>query len=147
MFMDPTKMGAQFFEQMEAMFVERFKEMLQSPAILSQVSKGVEAGLEGKKQFDGAVKGYLEKMNMPTREDVAKILQYLHKIESRIADLEEKIEDLGDGPAPAKHEEKTAEERPAKPAKKAAETREKPARPIKKAAATAKKSPKVRGKK
>jgi hypothetical protein len=97
MFMDPTKMGTQFFEQMEAMFVERFKEMLQSPAILSQVSKGVEAGLEGKKQFDGAIKGYLEKMNMPTREDVAKILQYLHRIESRIADLEEKVEDLGDG--------------------------------------------------
>jgi hypothetical protein len=96
MFMDPTKFGNQFYEQMESLFVDRFKELLHSHSFLSKVSKGVEAGLDGKRELDNVMKHYLEHVNMPTREDVAKILQYLTKLESRIIGLEEKIEELQD---------------------------------------------------
>ena len=33
---------------------------------------------------------------MPTRDDIARVLGYLQRIESRLLGLEEKIEDLGD---------------------------------------------------
>ncbi len=95
-FMDPSQFTKQFYEQMEKNFVDKINEMIHNPSFLSSISKGVEAGLDGKKKSDDLMKTYLDKMNMPTKDDTAKILQYLQKIESRIIDLEEKIEDLQD---------------------------------------------------
>lgn len=96
-FMDPTQFGKQFYEQMEKTFIEKMNELIHNPSFLANISKGVEAGLDSKKKNDDLMKNYLEKMNMPTREDTAKILQYLQKIEAKLLDLEEKIEDLSDG--------------------------------------------------
>ena len=95
-FMDPTEFNKQFYGQMEQVFIEKMNEMIKNPAFLSSISKGVETGLDGKKKSDDLIKKYLEKMNMPTREDTSKILQYLQKIETKILDLEDKIEDLSD---------------------------------------------------
>jgi hypothetical protein len=94
--MDPGSFQKQFFDQMETVFVEKIGEMLKDPDFLEKVSKGMGAGLESKKKADSMSKAYLEKMNMPTRDDISKILQYLQQIESKIIDLEEKIEDLQD---------------------------------------------------
>jgi len=107
MFMDPTQFGNQFYEQMETIFVDRFKELLHSHSFLSKVGKGVEAGLEGKKGFDDAMRHYLEKAHMPTREDMAKILQYLTRVESRIIGLEEQLEDLKDEVEALRESQKT----------------------------------------
>ncbi|MEQ8187436.1 MAG: hypothetical protein ABRQ39_05635 [Candidatus Eremiobacterota bacterium] len=107
-FMDPTQFGKQFYEQMEKTFIEKMNELIHNPSFLANISKGVEAGLEGKKKNDELMKNYLEKMNMPTREDSAKILQYLQKIESKLLDLEEKIEDLSDEIGDIKQSIKTA---------------------------------------
>jgi polyhydroxyalkanoic acid synthase PhaR subunit len=95
-FMDPTQFTKQFYEQMEKNFIDKINEMIHNPSFPSSISKSVESGLDGKKKTDDLMKTYLEKMNMPTREDTAKILQYLQKMESRIIELEEKIEDLQD---------------------------------------------------
>jgi len=96
MFGDPFTMSSKMIEQMEALFIERMKEMLGSPSFLSSLSKGVESGLEGKKEFDSALKKHMESLNIPTRDDFAKILIYLQRIESKVADLEESVEDLSD---------------------------------------------------
>jgi polyhydroxyalkanoic acid synthase PhaR subunit len=121
MFMDPTKFGNQFYEQMETLFVDRFNELLHSHSFLSKVGKGVEAGLEGKKGFDDAMRQYLEKVNMPTREDIGKILQYLTRLESKIIGLEEKIEDLQDEIEALRESEKAPKKSaaPSRTAKKA----------------------------
>jgi hypothetical protein len=107
MFMDPGKFGKEYFDEMEKMFVGRFNELLRDQEFLGTMGKGVLAGLDGKKAMDEALKKSLESAGLPTRADVAKILQYLQTIESRIIDLEEKVEDLADRlpsprPAPAK---------------------------------------------
>ncbi|GEM_PF-1516445 len=96
MFGDPFNMSSKVVEQMEALFIERMKEMLGNPALLSQVSKSVESGLESKKEFDSALKKQMESLNIPTRDDIAKVLIYLQRIESKVADLEESVEDLSD---------------------------------------------------
>lgn len=96
MFVDPTGFGKEYFEQLEKVFIGKFSQMLQDPSVLAQVGKGMDAGLEGKKATDTAMKKYLEQAQIPTRDDVARILQYLQAIESRIISLEEKIEDLAD---------------------------------------------------
>ena len=96
MFGDPFAMNSKMVEQMEALFIERMKEMLGSSSFLSSVSKSVESGLEGRKEFDSAMKKHMESLNIPTRDDIAKILVYLQRIESKVADMEESVEDLSD---------------------------------------------------
>jgi len=95
-FMEPGAIQKQFVEQMETMFVEKMGEMLRDPEFLEKISSSMGAGLDSKKKTDAMAKAYLEKMNMPTRDDMSKVLQYLQQIEAKILDLEEKIEDLQD---------------------------------------------------
>ncbi|MHC9538087.1 MAG: hypothetical protein AB9903_01060 [Vulcanimicrobiota bacterium] len=114
MFGDPFAMSSKMVEQMEALFIERMKEMLGSPSFLSSISKNVESGLEGKKEFDSALKKHMESLNIPTRDDIAKILIYLQRIESKVADMEESVEDLSDELKAIKQES------PLRPVRKAA---------------------------
>jgi polyhydroxyalkanoic acid synthase PhaR subunit len=96
MFMDPTLMGKEYFEQVEKLFVNKLKETLKDPEFLSVVNQGIDMNLENKKNVNDSVKNYLKSLNMPTREDIARVLQYMQAIESRIISMEEKLEDLED---------------------------------------------------
>jgi polyhydroxyalkanoic acid synthase PhaR subunit len=96
MFMDPSLMGKEYFEQMEKMFTSKLKEALKDPEFLTVMNQGMETGLGSKKNINDSVKNYLKSLNMPTRDDIARVLQYLQAIESKIIGLEEKIEDLED---------------------------------------------------
>jgi polyhydroxyalkanoic acid synthase PhaR subunit len=96
MFMDPTLMGKEYFEQFEKLFVNKLKETLKDPEFLSVMNQGIDIGLENKKNINESVKNYLKSLNVPSRDDIARVLQYLQAIESRLISLEEKIEDLED---------------------------------------------------
>lgn len=99
MFMNPenfSKDYSEYFKIMEKTFVENVNGMMKNPLFLDATNQGLQAGLEAKKTFDDMSAEYLERMNMPTRRDIAKILQYLQTIESRILDLEDKVEELSD---------------------------------------------------
>ncbi len=95
MFFGPG-MPKEFAEMMEKVFVEKMNEMIRNPDFLSGFSKVVGSGLEGKKQTDDLNREYLQKMNLPSREDISRLLQYLQQLESRIIGLEEKLDELGD---------------------------------------------------
>lgn len=94
--MDPMQASRQFYEQMESFFIQGMERMVRDPASVGSMSRAVEGGLETKARADAALKQYLESMQIPTRDDVAKILQCQQTLESRILGLEEKIEDLAD---------------------------------------------------
>ena len=96
MFFDPTSFGKEYYEEMNKKFIEQFNQVLRNPAFLSEMTKNMASGLENKKVFDDAMKKYLESANLPTRDDFAKVMQYLQAIESRIITLEEKLEDMED---------------------------------------------------
>ncbi len=104
MFFGSTPFPREFYEAMEKMFVEKMNETIRNPEFLSKFSQVVGSGLEGKKKMDDMSREYLEKMHLPTRQDVAHILQYLQQIESRIIQVEEKMEELSSliaaGPLP-----------------------------------------------
>jgi hypothetical protein len=118
MFFDPTGLGKQYSEEMEKIFIKQFEDMIRNPSFLSQVGKVMGSGMEGKKIQDEALKSWMEKMNIPTRNDTAKILQYLQTIESRIIGLEEKLEDLEDKLMEKAEKESKPVESPAKRKKK-----------------------------
>lgn len=105
--MDP-QLTSQMQKQMETMFVQGMDQMMRNAQALQHFGTTLKSGLEGKQMADNAMKQYLEMMNLPTRDDVARILTYLQKIESRLIDLEEKVEDLADRVKPAEPVRKTA---------------------------------------
>lgn len=81
----------------EKTFLEKSRELVINPNFLSQVSNGIQSSLKEKKEIDDAIREYLEKNHLPSKHDVAKILQYQQRLESRILDLEEALEDLREG--------------------------------------------------
>ena len=96
MFFDPTSFGKEYFDEMNKKFIEQFNQALRNPSFLSEMSKQMASGIQSKKVMDDSMKKYLEAMNLPTREDIDKIMQYLQSVESRIVGLEEKLEDIED---------------------------------------------------
>lgn len=91
-----TGFPKEFSEMMEKVFVEKMNEMIRNPEFLSGFSKVVGTGLEGKKKADELSREYLQKMHLPSREDIAHVLQYLQQIESRLVSMEEKIEEMSE---------------------------------------------------
>lgn len=96
MFFDPTSFGKDYFDEMNKKFIEQFNQALRNPSFLSEMSKQMASGIESKKVVDDSMKKYLEAMNLPTRDDIDKIMQYLQAVESRIVGIEEKLEDIED---------------------------------------------------
>lgn len=92
MFFDPGKFGKEYFQEMEGMFIKQMNEMISNPEVLSKVGKGMSSGFENKKILDDAMKAYLEKTSLPSKDDTARIMQYLQQIENRILLLEEKVD-------------------------------------------------------
>jgi len=105
MFPDPEKMmelmmpgnlstGAR--GHMEKLFIDSMTSMMTDSSFLSSVGKGIEKGLEVKMKTDDILKTYLEKANIPTRDDVARLLQYMVRLESKLLAIEEKLDEMTD---------------------------------------------------
>ncbi len=86
----------QWQEQMEKIFVEKINEMIRNPALLSAVSKSIETSFDSKQKANETIAEFLQKLNVPTRQETGRIMQYLQQVEARILDLDEKIDVLID---------------------------------------------------
>lgn len=86
---DQTK---QWQEQMEKIFVEKINEMIRNPALLNAVSKSVETSFDSKAKANETIAEFLKKLNVPTRHETGRIMQYLQQVEARILDLDEKLD-------------------------------------------------------
>jgi hypothetical protein len=84
----------QWQEQMEKVFVEKINEMIRNPALLTAVSKSIETSFDTKSKANETIAEFMKKMNIPTKHDTGRILQYLQQVEARILDLDEKIDIL-----------------------------------------------------
>ncbi|HNV68271.1 MAG TPA: hypothetical protein PKO06_01140 [Candidatus Ozemobacteraceae bacterium] len=86
----------QWQEQMEKIFVEKINEMIRNPALLSAVSKSIETSFDSKQKANETIAEFLQKLNVPTRHDTGRIMQYLQQVEARVLDLDEKLDLLLD---------------------------------------------------
>ena len=84
----------QWQEQMEKVFVEKINEMIRNPALLTAVAKSLETSFDAKSKANETIAEFMKKMNIPTKHDTGRILQYLQQVEARILDLDEKIDIL-----------------------------------------------------
>ncbi len=88
---DLWKKGFDAWEDASARYAEQW---LRSPATLVPAGSLFTAMMKTKAASDKAVAAWWSAMGIPTRQDQERSLHALNQIQSRLADLEEKLADL-----------------------------------------------------
>lgn len=68
--------------------------VLKNPLVLEPVAGALAAATKLKRAANGVSAGIWAGMGLPTRRDQERTLHALHQLESRLIDLEERLEDL-----------------------------------------------------
>ena len=95
---DTWKKGFDAWEQATARYLE---QVLKSPAVLAPSGALLTAFMRTKALSDRAVAAWWGAVGLPTKRDQERALHRLNRIESRLLDLEEKLEEearRGDAP-------------------------------------------------
>lgn len=92
---DLWKKGFDAWEDATAKYLEHW---LRSPAVLTPAGALFTAAMKTKAAHDKAVDAWWAAMGLPTRRDQERSLHALNQIQSRLADLEEKLADLQQQP-------------------------------------------------
>ncbi len=119
---NPFDFGRTMLETWEKTMGEAMEKLTRDETFLKNMSQALGGSLDVKKQMESHVERYLQSINMPTRTDLERILTYLQRIESRLLDLEDRLDLVG---SPTTHATAT----PARPAPSPRAARAAPARP------------------
>ncbi|RCK78645.1 MAG: hypothetical protein OZSIB_1172 [Candidatus Ozemobacter sibiricus] len=92
---NPFDFGRTMLETWEKTMGEALEKLTHDEAFLKNMSQALGGSLDLKKQMESQVERYLQSINMPTRSDLERILAYLQRIESRLLDLEDRLDLLG----------------------------------------------------
>ena len=105
------------FDAWEGATAKYFESVLKSPLVLEPAGAALTATMKAKTARDTAIAKAWAALGLPTRRDQERILHALNQIQSRLLDLEEKLEDA----SPLPERARGASRRAPKPrAKKAA---------------------------
>jgi hypothetical protein len=87
---DTWKRGFDAWENATAKYME---EWTKSPLVLGFAGTVLSMAMRSKAQADKAAALYWGAMGLPTKRDQERTLHALHRLESRLLDLEEKLEE------------------------------------------------------
>ena len=90
MIWDLWKQGFNAWEQATTQYMEK---VLSNPAVLGPAGAMLTAAMKTKAATDKAVSAWWSTIGLPTRRDQERTLHKLNQLESRMFDLEEKIDD------------------------------------------------------
>lgn len=88
MIWDLWKQGFTAWEQATAQYVER---VMSNPSVLNPAGAMLSAAMKTKAGADKALASCWTLLGLPTRRDQERSLHLLNQLESRLADLEEKL--------------------------------------------------------
>ncbi len=83
----------QGFDTWEQSTAKLFETVLKSPLVLEPAGKMLSTAMKLKKQVDDAMAEAWAKAQLPTRREQERMLHVLNQVQSRLIDLEEKLED------------------------------------------------------
>ena len=92
------------FDAWEGATAKYFESVLKSPLVLEPAGAALTATMKAKTARDAAIAKAWAALGLPTRRDQERILHSLNQIQSRLLDLEEKLEDAK--PATTRHASK-----------------------------------------
>ncbi|MBI4860821.1 MAG: hypothetical protein HY815_11265 [Candidatus Riflebacteria bacterium] len=91
---NPLEFNAGLFGQFEKALAEFFDKRMRDPDFMQILSKSMGVSLDAKAQLDARIEELLKGMNLVTRKDMEALFVTLNGLETRIIDLEEKVEEL-----------------------------------------------------
>ena len=98
------------FDAWEGATAKYFESVLKSPLVLEPAGAALTATMKAKLAREKAIATAWAALGLPTRRDQERILHALNQIQSRLIDLEEKLEDS----KPAKPSRRSSKRAPAK---------------------------------
>lgn len=79
------------FDSWEHVTAEYFEAVLKNPVVLGPAGGMLSATMRAKAASDRAITGVWAAVGLPTKRDQERTLHVLHRLESRILDLEERL--------------------------------------------------------
>jgi len=91
--MSPWKLWKQMFDAWEGATADYMEQVIRSPAVLEPSGAWLTAMMKLKASSDQMMAGFWGAVGLPTRRDQERTLHLLHQLQSRVIDLEERLED------------------------------------------------------
>ncbi|MDG4657450.1 polyhydroxyalkanoic acid synthase subunit PhaR [Ectobacillus antri] len=94
---DPMKAWKDAYDQTEKYWGKTLNETLKTEEYSAWMGSVLDMNLFYQKMINDVTKGYLEKMNVPTQEDIARVASLIVNLENKVDRIEEFLEDKMDG--------------------------------------------------
>jgi polyhydroxyalkanoic acid synthase PhaR subunit len=100
---DPFEMWRQMYEANERAWTSALEQAMGSPEFGESSGKLLETMLAAQKSVRDNMRTYLETMNVPTREDIARLGELVVGLEEKVDQVIDRLDELGAAlrPAPA----------------------------------------------
>ena len=92
--MDAWDTWKKAFEQWEEITAPYLEEVVKSPAVLVPAGAALTAAMKAKAVTDKALAEWWGQMGLPTKRDQERLLHAVNELESRLLDIEERLEEL-----------------------------------------------------
>ena len=93
---DPLDFNRKLFSEWEKKLAEFLDKRMRDPDFMSVVGKGIATTMDAKSAFDQRMEEWLKTLQLPTKTDLEKIWVTLNALETRVIDMEDRIEALED---------------------------------------------------
>ena len=93
---DLAKASRQMYEQWEKTMGAWWDQVLESPDFLKTMGEQVGAGAQARGQYEAAVDAGLEKMHLPTRQDIIRLTRIATQLEEKLLQSEDRQLALAD---------------------------------------------------
>lgn len=90
---DPFEIWKNVYEQTESYWSKVLDENLATEEFSRGLGKVLDMNLQYRKLVNDSTKAYLEQMNMPSKDDLAKLASLIINVETKVDQMEEAVED------------------------------------------------------
>lgn len=93
---DLGKLGDELYKHWEKAMGSWWDQVLESPQFLGSMAKNLEGASKARGQYERAVDDTMERMHLPTRNDVVRVAKIAAMLEERLLQQEDLVLDLQD---------------------------------------------------
>jgi len=90
---DPFEIWKKVYEQTESYWSKVLDENLATEEFSRGLGKVLDMNLQYRKLVNDSTKAYLEQMNMPSKDDLAKLASLIINVETKVDQIEDAVED------------------------------------------------------
>jgi len=89
---NPFDFGRSWLESWEKQMGDTLEKLAKDEKFMKNMSQMFSQSIDMKSQLEKQLEKYLKNINMPTRDDLQRMLVYLQRIEQKLLDLEDRLE-------------------------------------------------------